>query len=153
MAHVTFCNATHKYKFSESLVIPSHIREIERIHSHVASLLDVNKYNSRIKMKICLGLDEAMTNAIEHGNLNGQPTIEVAYTIDSKVCIIQVIDFGGYIFNPEYFERLAEVKDWGLGGRGIFLIKSIMDEVYFFFQPGESTTVVMIKYNEASAPV
>jgi len=148
MAYVSLCNSTRRYKFDQVLVVPSHLKEIERVHSHIASLLEISKYDNRLAMKICLALDEAMTNAIEHGNLSGQPNIEVAYSINSEVVILQVVDFGGYIFNPEYFEKLAQVKDWGVGGRGIFLIKNLMDEVYYFFQPGESTTVVMLKYNE-----
>lgn len=147
MAHVTFCNTTKRYRFDEMMTIPSHLKEIERVHQHINGLLDHSKFNNRLKMRICLALDEAMTNAIEHGNLNGQPNIEVGYSINAEVCILQVVDFGGYIFNPEYFEKLAEVKDWGVGGRGIFLIKSLMDEVYFFFQPGEKTTIVLIKAN------
>jgi anti-sigma regulatory factor (Ser/Thr protein kinase) len=152
MAHVSFCNATRKYRFDQVMQLPSHLKSIESTNSHISEVLEVHKYSPRVAMKICLALDEAMTNAIEHGNLRGQPSIEVSYSIDDKVCILRVVDFGGYIFNPEYFEKLAEIKDWGVGGRGIFLIKSLMDEVYFFFQPGESTTVVLIKYNDATGP-
>lgn len=147
MAHVSFCNATRNYKFDQVMTIPSHLREIEKTTAHITEILELRKFHPRLGMKICLALDEAMTNAIEHGNLRGQPHIEVSHSINEIACILRVVDFGGYIFNPEYFEKLAEVKDWGVGGRGIFLIKSMMDEVYFFFQPGKSTTVVMIKYN------
>ena len=152
MAHVSFCNATRKYRFDQIMVLPSQLKSIETTNSHISGMLEVNHYSPRVAMKVCLALDEAMTNAIEHGNLRGQPNIEVSYSIDGQVCILRVVDFGGHIFNPEYFEKLAEIKDWGVGGRGIFLIKSLMDEVYFFFQPGESTTVVMIKYNDAAVP-
>ena len=148
MAHVSLCNSTRRYKFDEVLVVPSNLKEIPRVNAHIGSLLELSKFPEKIKMKICLALDEAMTNAIEHGNLNGQPDVEVAYSINKDVCIINVLDYGGYIFNPEYFEKLAEVKDWGVGGRGIFLIKNLMDEVYFFFQPGVSTSVVLIKYSD-----
>jgi|GEM_PF-139284 len=146
MTQVTCCNTTRKYSFDHMLKIPSNIREVGKVRNFVSDLLDSLGYAQKEKMNICLSLDEALANAVEHGNLKGQPTVEVGITITPGVCILQVVDFGGYTFNPEYFEKLAEAKDWGFGGRGIFLIKKLMDEVYYFFHPEESTSVVMIKY-------
>lgn len=151
MTQVTFCTNTRRYSFDTTLKVPSHLREIEKVRSHIESILDMLKYPPKVKMNIFLAMDEAMANAIEHGNLMGNPTIEVSYSISERVCILQVVDYGGHTFNPDYFEKLATVKDWGLGGRGIFLIKKIMDEVYYFFDPGESTTLVMIKYRDPEA--
>ncbi|MBI3040037.1 ATP-binding protein [bacterium] len=151
MTQVTYCNITRRYRFDTVLEVACRIQEIERVRSHMTSLLDLLKYSLNIKRQICLALDEAMTNAIEHGSLQGQLHIEVAYSINPTVCILQVIDHGGCTFNPEYFEKLATMKGWGLGGRGIYLIKSLMDEVYYFFHPGKSTTLVMIKNSASDA--
>jgi len=147
MTNVSYCNSTRRYSFDTSLKIPSDLKEIEKVRAHLESLLDLLKYGPKTKMNIFLALDEAMVNAIEHGNLMGNLTVEVSYSISETVCILQVVDFGGHTFNPDYFEKLATVKDWGLGGRGVYLIKKLMDEVYYFFHPGESTTLVMIKYH------
>ncbi len=146
MANVTFCNATRRYAFDQVLTVPSHVREIGKVRDFLADQLDKQGYSAKVKMNICLCLEEALTNAVEHGSLRGQPAVEIGLTINNKVCIVQVVDFGGYSFNPEYFEKLAEVKSWGHGGRGIFLIKNLMDEVYYFFHPNERTAIVMIKY-------
>ncbi|MBF0499719.1 MAG: ATP-binding protein [Candidatus Riflebacteria bacterium] len=151
MTLVSLCKNTKKYNFDKSLKVPSHVREIENIRQHLEGMFDLLKYPVKIKMSIFLALDEAMANAIEHGNIAGNPPLEVAYSLTEHVCILQVVDFGGHTFNPEYFERLATIKDWGMGGRGIFLIKKIMDEVYYFFDPGKSTTLVMIKYSSPEA--
>ncbi|OIP28813.1 hypothetical protein AUK22_03750 [bacterium CG2_30_54_10] len=145
MANVTYCNATRRYTFDHVLKVVSSVSEIPRVRGFLSDQLDKLGYSSKVKMNVCLCLEEAMTNAIEHGNLHGQPAIEVGVTANNKVCILQVVDFGGFTFNPEYFEMLSEVRNWGHGGRGIFLIKCLMDEVYYFFHPGERTAVVMIK--------
>lgn len=145
MANVTYCNATRRYAFDQVLKLASNVREIVKVRDFLAEQLEKLGYSAKVKMNICLCLEEAMTNAVEHGNLMGQPAIEVGLTVNNRVCIVQVVDFGGYTFNPEYFEKLSEVKNWGHGGRGIFLIKKLMDEVYFFFHPHERTAVVMIK--------
>ncbi|MFZ2960006.1 MAG: ATP-binding protein [Candidatus Ozemobacteraceae bacterium] len=152
MTPKTNCNNTKKFSFDASLTIPSHIREIENVRIRLVSLLDKLSYPAKVKMQIFLALDEAMANAIEHGNPMGNPSIEFSYSITEQMCLLQVVDFGGHTFNPEYFEKLATVKDWGMGGRGIFLIKKLMDEVYYFFNPGKSTTLVMIKYPTPDSP-
>ena len=151
MTQVTLCNTTRKYQFAHLLKLDSNLREIGKARTFLEGLMDTLHYTPKEKMNISLALDEALTNAIEHGSLKGQPTVEVGITIDRQVCILQVVDFGGHTFNPEYFEKFADVKDWGMGGRGIFLIKNLMDEVYFFFQPQESTSVVMIKHRAPPA--
>ncbi len=148
MTQVTRCNVTRRYSFDQILKISSSLREIDKVRTHLAGLLDALQYSSKEKMNITLALDEALTNAIEHGTLKGQPTVEVGITASPQVCILQVVDFGGFTFNPEYFAKLAEVKDWGMGGRGIYLMKNLMDEVYYFFSPGKNTSVVMIKYRD-----
>ena len=146
MAKISFCNTARRYSFDKTLKIHSSMKEVARVRDYIHELLGMAGWNTKEKMNICLSLDEAMTNAVEHGNLHGQKYVEVGISIAKDVCILQIVDFGGYLFNPEYFEKLSEVKDWGLGGRGIFLMKNLMDEVYYFFHPHESTSVVMIKY-------
>jgi len=152
MANISFCNIARRYSFDEELKIPSSMKEVARVRDYLNELLSVAGWSTKEKMNICLSLDEAMTNAVEHGNLKGQKFVDVGVAIGQDVCILQIVDYGGCLFNPEYFEKLSEIKDWGLGGRGIFLIKNLMDEVYYFFSPSESTTVVMIKYRSGVGP-
>jgi len=100
---------------------------------------------SETSRQVCLALDEALTNAIEHGSSRADGEVEVAYDIAEGFIELAVTDQGGIIFNPEFFEQLALVKNWGAGGRGILLIRKLADEVYFVFTPGKSTRVVMRK--------
>jgi anti-sigma regulatory factor (Ser/Thr protein kinase) len=148
MVQVTHCNSTRRFKFDHILCVPSTLKEVPRVRDFVSDLLSVAGFGGKVTMNVSLALEEAMSNAIEHGNLAGQPSVEVGVSISAKVCILQIRDFGGQTFNPDYFEKISEVKTWGYGGRGIFLIKKLMDEVYYFFQPGESTTLVMLKYRD-----
>ncbi len=142
-----------RYAFDEVVRVPCALSEVGKVRDRIGSKLEALGYSPRVKMNIALGLEEAMMNAIDHGSLRGQPVIEVGSTVSNQCCILQVTDFGGITFNPEYFEKLAEVKEWGKGGRGIFLLKRLMDEVYYFFHPEKSTSVVMIKYKEAPPAV
>lgn len=149
MGNVTICDATRRFRFDSVLQINSHISEVPRLRTHVGKHLDLLRYPEGVRFQICLALDEALANAIEHGNLRGQQFVEVGMNLAREVAIFQVTDFGGQPFNPDYFAGIATVKRWGMGGRGLLLIRELMDEVYFFFHPGEKTTLVMIKQRDA----
>ncbi len=151
MGQVTQCDSTRRFNFDTLLKVPSHVSEMPKVRNYVSKHLDLLTYPSPVKFQICLAIDEALVNAIEHGNLRGEPVVEIGLNLGRDVAIFQITDFGGTPFNPDYFEGIATVKRWGMGGRGILLIKRLMSEVYYFFHPGEKTTLVMIKYKEHDA--
>jgi serine/threonine-protein kinase RsbW len=77
-----------------------------------------------------LVLTEAMVNAIKHANANDpDKMVHICITIAGARLIIKVFDFGqGFDINavpPPDVEGLAE------RGRGIFLIKTLMDSVVY----------------------
>lgn len=82
--------------------------------------------------EIRLSLEEALVNSVKHGN-KFNPGLSVDVTIEaSPSCIgITVKDKGeGFDFNT--VEDPTKTKNIGkLSGRGLFLIKKLMDEVKF----------------------
>lgn len=131
--------------YAKTHQIPVKMQAAELVRRDLRAELEELKLERRLEYQILLCIDEALSNAIEHGSLRMDAVVEIAYTLGPDVVEVAVTDFGGFVFNPEYFERLATVKDWGEGGRGILLIKTYMDEVYFVFHPGKSTRVIMRK--------
>lgn len=136
-----------KIIYNNTVKINANFNEAAKIRDKIAELLEKYSYSTKIKMNICLCFEEAISNAIQHGSTSISKEIEISYYVSQNLCIIEVVDFGGFTFNPEYFERIAKIQTWRHGGRGIYLIKNLMDEVYFFFIPNQKTSVVMIKYN------
>lgn len=126
-------------KFPAELETVSTCRKI--VETHLKKL----NVDNRDVFEICLAVDEALSNAVEHGSKAFNHEIEFSFAIHQRRLEFSVKDYGGIVFNPEYFEKLSTVKSWGAGGRGILLLKNYMDEVYFVFNPGESTRVIMIK--------
>ena len=135
--------------YAKTYQIPVKMQAAELVRRDLRAELEELKLERRLEYQILLCIDEALSNAIEHGSLRMDAVVEIAYTLGPEVVEVAVTDFGGFVFNPEYFERLATVKDWGEGGRGILLIKTYMDEVYFVFHPGKSTRVIMRKNIQA----
>ena len=138
-------NQIRPTQYSSILRLPVKLQSVEDARDRVRNDLEERKIPKTVIYRICLSLDEALSNAIEHGSTTINSEVELAYRIDEQWIEISITDFGGFVFNPEYFERLATVKDWGAGGRGILLIKSYMDEVYFVFTPRQNTRVIMRK--------
>ena len=93
-----------------------------------------------------LALNEGVSNAIDHGSsANKNMHIDINFIIRGKYFIILIKDYGGKEFNPEYYERITLKKDWGRGGRGIYLMKTIMDEIAYIFCPQQFTLLYMSK--------
>jgi serine/threonine-protein kinase RsbW len=123
--------------------IPSRLEELSR----------VEKLAQKIAEKYCLPQDkldnlaiavtEAVGNAIIHGNRqNPEKTVKIAFRIDGGFLKIDVEDQGRG-FNPDALsDPLLPENLMKENGRGIFILKSLMDEVHFSFSP-EGTVVHM----------
>ena len=87
---------------------------------------------------------EACTNAIEHGN-RGRPHARVIVTMNYEggVLSVSVVDEGEGIEEfPEEPDILPKIQNFR--GRGIFLIKRLVDEVEFNKMTSEGHMVRMI---------
>jgi len=89
--------------------------------------------NEQALFDIKLALEESLTNAIKHGNkLKPGLPVDVSVNTRTNQLIITVKDQGkGFNFknvpDPTEKDRLTRTS-----GRGVFLIKKIMDEVRFY---------------------
>jgi serine/threonine-protein kinase RsbW len=85
-------------------------------------------------LKTAIG--EAIINAIEHGNqLNVDVKVLVILTIQEKSLALHVVDEGKQII-PDLSRERGERPD--NRGWGMFLIKSLMDEVEVIAAPGRN---------------
>jgi serine/threonine-protein kinase RsbW len=108
--------------------------------------LSVAAVASRLKFSIDeiedikLAVAEACTNAIQHAN--GSQYIEIkCEAVDGLR--ISVRDYG-LGTRPEHI-RSRELDDERVGGLGVFLIRSLMDDVDYVVHPDQGTLLVMVK--------
>lgn len=126
--------------------IPCNLKKVREVKSSLMDMLEDGDYDDEQLFNLQLVMDEAVINAIDHGSANNtNMNVEISMGLADDYLKVTVKDFGGKPFNPEFFERIASKKNWGRGGRGIFLIKDFMDEVRYVFNPGESTLLYMGK--------
>jgi len=81
---------------------------------------------------IRLALEEAITNAIKHGNrLDPELDVEVSITCDGEDLVMAVRNQGKGFDVKDVPDPTMPQTRMRSSGRGIFLIKKVMDEVTF----------------------
>ena len=106
-------------------------------------------FDSEIAGQIELAVDEACTNVIKHAhNFEYNKSIELQVLLDAKKITIKITDRGlGFdidkVTKPDLQKYIHEAKK---GGLGIHLMRSLMDEVQFEFNPGVKNQVTLVKY-------
>jgi len=88
-----------------------------------------------------LALTEACTNVLDHAVDTDE--YEVSAGIDGTVCVIEVIDRGGGFDSST--SGLVEAEPTAEDGRGLLLMRALVDEVTFTSRPQVGTVVHLEK--------
>ena len=134
------------------LELPNDIRSIEHAVEYVTRhCYTCSDYARRFNLNFRVGLTEALSNAMLYGN-GSDPQKRVRVEVDIKVqeVAVRVTDQGsGFdpttVPDPTHPDNISKT-----GGRGIFLMRALMDEVRFNDQ-GNSVTMVLRFEGEAGA--
>lgn len=121
----------------------SDLAEARRVQEEIEAALTSVRYGDRDIFSIKLALEEALVNAIKHGNqMDPDKRVSVTYTVSVERFDIRIAD-EGLGFNPadvpdptapENLERPC--------GRGLLLIRNFMNEVAYH---GKGNVVTMWK--------
>jgi serine/threonine-protein kinase RsbW len=131
-----------------ALELPSDLRLIDPAIGYLASRLrDYGYEGSRLTLNFRVGVSEALANAMIYGN-GRDPALRVRVEVELEADQVAVVvrDEGegfdpGAVPDPTLPENLEEP-----GGRGIFLIRELMDEVDF---AGCGNCVRLVLYRHA----
>ena len=113
-------------------IIPSKAKEIKKLSSKIIATLVPYNLDKEIVFDIRLSTEEALRNAMHHGNKNREDLpVEVSFSVAKGVLEITVEDKGeGFDYknlpNPTTDKNILRTC-----GRGVFLIHKMMDEVYY----------------------
>jgi len=131
------------------LKIPSQVDNLEIIRDFISGVAQKVGFEVDEANKIELAVDEACTNVIEHAyNNDDSNDIDIAIKLDYQKLTILVTDRGkSFKFNqvemPDMDSYLAELR---VGGLGIYLMRTLMDEVDYLTKPNGNNEVRMVKY-------
>ena len=128
------------------LSLPSRIETVATAAALVAEFLSRSGITEDAAFGIDMAVREAVTNAVVHGNRQDESkTVDVTLKSSPDAVEISVHDQGAG-FNPEDVpDPTAEENILKASGRGIFFMRSFMDEVDWLIRPGGGTTVRMLK--------
>ena len=122
--------------------IPSLPENIRIVESFIDNVKDKYSLNDDLYGNVMIAVTESVTNAIAHGNKGDKgKNVSLTMILEESSIKFTVTDQGeGFDFNdlpdptsPENIEKL--------GGRGIFLMKHLCDEVNFT-QEGKSVEMI-----------
>jgi serine/threonine-protein kinase RsbW len=128
---------------SHAVVIPSDTAEARRVQDEIERLLQTTPCTERELFSIKLALEEALVNAIKHGNqLDRSKSVRIAYRIFTDRFEIVITDEGTG-FNPEDVPDPTAVENLERPcGRGLMLMRHYMTSVEF---NASGNSVVMSK--------
>ena len=129
-------------------VVDSDVYAIDKVCEQLLSQVRRKNYGSDAVFAIHLSLEEAILNAVKHGNkFDTSKKVVVDYSITDEKCDITITDEGKG-FDPNTLpDPRAEENLYKPGGRGVLLIRSYMDVVEF---NDIGNTVRMVKFKKPS---
>lgn len=120
--------------------------------SEIRDFVSLNALNAGIPEatveKIILAVDEACTNIIKHAykhSPEGEIIIKVEY--DEDKFTVTIIDYGSS-FDPDKVplpDLQKYYREHRVGGLGMYLMKSLMDDVTYTSVPGKYNQVLLSK--------
>jgi serine/threonine-protein kinase RsbW len=131
------------------VTIPSDTSEARRIQDDIEQLLQARYLNDHDVFSIKLALEEALVNAIKHGNqMDRDKKVHIAYQLFSDGFYVEITDDGpGFdpsdVPDPTAFENLERPC-----GRGLMLMRHYMTKVSF---SARGNTVAMTKVFRGAA--
>jgi anti-sigma regulatory factor (Ser/Thr protein kinase) len=123
------------------------IEQIPVIMDFVESLMNVACFNSRKAMEVLLVVEEACTNIVKYAYPGKSGSIHIAAKVSGDRLKL-IIEDEGIPFDPTtHIVALsqADTKDRPVGGLGIHLMRSLMDEISFEFKDGKNVLTLVKK--------
>jgi serine/threonine-protein kinase RsbW len=113
-------------------VLPNDPGAGKEIEEEILAQLPGLGYDDSDIFAVKLALDEALLNAIRHGNrYDRNKHITVGYRADRQHVVITVADEGNG-FDPDALPDPTTASNrWKPNGRGVFLMRAYMDEVSY----------------------
>lgn len=130
------------------LIVKSRTENLSLIRDFVSKKASVAGLSKEDIENIMLAVDEACTNIIKHAYKSyhdGEIVINLEF--NAQKILISIIDYGN-TFNPDSVpdpDLQKYYKNGRVGGLGMYLMKTLMDDVKYISVPGEYNKVLLSK--------
>jgi serine/threonine-protein kinase RsbW len=126
------------------LAFPGRLEFLDLVDNIIAGVNELMQFKEEDATAVSISVIEAGTNAIQHGCQNGSDhEVQISFVVAGDELAVEVHDPGlgfdpGSLPDPTSPDNLLKER-----GRGIFIIRQMMDELDFDFSNG--TTLRMVK--------
>ncbi len=129
-----------------SMTLESELSSVDPVEAKAEGLARAAGFDEDTSSQIAMVVREAVINAILHGNKKDPAKqVHVDYELNDESLKIKIADEGPGLVPDSGPDPLAPENILRSSGRGIFLMKAIMDEVHFHqLDPG--TEIELIKH-------
>ena len=135
------------------VVLENDLKNVEVAEEIARRISDTAGFDEDDQHKIDMAVHESVINAIWHGNKNDPSKhVRLRFEIYSDRLEIHVRDQGNGYDPSRLLDPLAEENLLNVSGRGIFLIRTFMDEYRVENIAGEGTEVILVKRLNSNNP-
>jgi len=129
-----------------SVTIPSRLQELAKIEHLSEEIAQKMALSEDQRENLAIAVTEAVGNAILHGNKKSpRKKVHILFRLEKDRVKVSVRDEGKG-FNPDdLFNPLDPKNIMKESGRGIFILKTLMDKVSFSFSPAGTTVEFVMK--------
>lgn len=114
------------------MVIPSKLTELPKVQQAILESVQAKGFGKEEIFAIRLALDEAVSNAIHHGNHNDpEKHVTISYAVVADAVTIEITDEGSGFKPKDLPDPTREENLTTPHGRGVMLIEAYMTEVRF----------------------
>ena len=132
-------------RISFSLSLPRDSATVPVVRRICRDALNVLGVSDDCNGAIQIAVSEACTNVLQHVE-GTNDEYEVDVTVDEDVCSISVIDTGNGFDHSSFPATDGNgLSTTAEGGRGIFLMRAMVDELEFRSEPESGTIVRLVK--------
>ena len=128
------------------LVLMSKPEEVSKVEKFIRKVNRIAHLSEEKYYKVLVAATEAVNNSILHGNQrNPKKKVSISCECDDSILIIDVHDEGPGFDVNSLPDPLAEENLLREHGRGVFLIRSMMDSVEFKKDAAGADVVMKLK--------
>jgi serine phosphatase RsbU (regulator of sigma subunit)/anti-sigma regulatory factor (Ser/Thr protein kinase) len=114
---------------TRELVLPNESSRLAEIRAFVSTFLADLRAPIEASSEVLIATGEAAANACRHGRRRqGRSEVRVRCALEGAVVLVTVADDGPG-FDPSAFDPWARPDTFASGGRGLFLMRELMDKV------------------------
>jgi anti-sigma regulatory factor (Ser/Thr protein kinase) len=120
------------------LRIPAKLEGMDVILAFVSLLLDINGCSTKARTQVRMAIEEMYVNVTLYAYPSQDGWAEMRGNVDNGVATFKLID-GGRPFNPlakDDPDIMLSGEERGIGGLGIYMVKTMMDEVEYEYRDG-----------------